>query len=198
MCNHTWARLKFSPRVYCYDKSRTISVVLRKKVKNTKKFLIGGSDMVKSVRKSTKLPPTPPNYLSDLGSEMWKEIVPFLNKNREIKKADEYLVARYCVAYDTFRTAYELVKKDGQQKEKYKTTLSPVDGSIVARDFTGYAKNPAVQNMKDAINQLNTMGKELGLSPKSRNDLINLKKPEKKENKKDVSSEIQKFFGERK
>ena len=51
--------------------------------------------------------------------------------------------------------------------------------------------------MKEAINQLNVMGRELGLSPKSRNDLINLKKPEKKEKKKDVSSEIQKFFGER-
>ncbi len=153
--------------------------------------------MTKQARKTTKLPLTPPKYLSKLGAEMWNNVVPFLNKNKEIKKADEYLVARYCVAYDTFRNAYELLKKNGQQKEKYKTTLSPVDGSIVARDFTGYAKNPAVQSMKEAINQLNVMGRELGLSPKSRNDLINLKKPEKKEKKKDVSSEIQKFFGEK-
>lgn len=148
-------------------------------------------------RKNAKLPLNAPEYLGDYAVEMWKNIVPFLNKNKEIKAADEYLVARYCVAYDTYRNAYESVKEHGQQRPKYKTTLSPVDGSIVAKDFTGYAKNPAVQNMKDAINQLNSMGEKLGLSPKSRNDLINLKVPKKEKKRKTKSSaeQMKELFG---
>jgi len=50
-----------------------------------------------------------------------------------------------------------------------------VNGSVVAHDFTGYTKNPSVQIMSDSLSKMNSLGKELGLSPKSRNELINLK-----------------------
>lgn len=150
--------------------------------------------MPKHIRKSSKIALSPPDFLNDFGKEAWSKIVPFLNKNKEIKNVDEELVERYCVIYDTFRSAYEIIKKEGQQRAKYRTTLSPTDGSIVAKDFTGYSKNPAVQNMKEATNQLNIIGNELGLSPKSRNELINFKKPEKKEAKTTTSEEIKKFF----
>lgn len=145
-------------------------------------------------KKKAKLSKTPPDYLGRYGKNLWRKLVPFLNENTEIIEADKYLFARYCSAYDIYREAYKSVQKDGQQKKKYKTTLSPVDGSIVARDFTGYAKNPAVQNMKDAMIQLNNIGKELGLSPKSRNELINLKKPKKEEKKEPVGQMMKNFF----
>lgn len=139
--------------------------------------------MPKTKAKTTKLSTKSPEYLGKYAKQMWRAIVPVLNKNKEINAADEYLVARYCVAYDTLRNAYESVKEEGQLRPKFKTTLNPVNGEVVARDFTGYAKNPAVQNMKDAINQLNSMGDKLGLSPKSRNELVNLKKPDQKKKK---------------
>lgn len=141
-----------------------------------------------------KLPKTAPKYLGKFGKSMWRYLVPFLNKNSKIIKADQYLVAQYCSAYDMYRTAYDLVQEKGIQRAKYKTTLSPVDGSIVARDFTGYAKNPAVQTMSDALTKLNTMGKELGLSPKARNALLNMKEPEKKKEKDSPTEALKKFF----
>lgn len=140
-----------------------------------------------------KLPLKPPKYLGKYGAEIWKYIVPYLNKNKQVIKVDQYLTAQYCGAYDVYRNAYESVKKDGIQSKKFKTTLNPVNGKVVAHDFTGYAKNPSVQAMSDALNKMNTIGKELGLSPKSRNELINLKQPEKKK-KKDVTAEMKKFF----
>lgn len=140
-----------------------------------------------------KLPLKAPNYLGDYGEEMWQHLIPYFNKEKNLIRADQFLIAQYCSAYDVFRTAYESVKVEGLQSKKYKTALNPVDGTVVARDFTGYAKNPAVQMMSDSLNKMNTIGKELGLSPKSRNDLINLKKPQKKE-KKDIAKEMNKFF----
>lgn len=140
-----------------------------------------------------KLPLNPPKYLGDYGKQIWQYIIPFLNKNKKVIRADQYLAAQYCSAYDVYRQAYENVKKEGIQSKKFKTTLNPVNGDVVAHDFTGYAKNPSVQAMSDALNKMNTIGKELGLSPKSRNELINLKEPKKKK-KENVSAEMKKFF----
>lgn len=146
--------------------------------------------------KQPNLSEDPPKYLGRIGKTLWRKLVPYLNENKNIIKADQYLLAQYCSAYDMYRTAYENVQEHGIQKPKYKTTLSPVDGTIVAKDFTGYAKNPAVQTMSDSLAKLNSIGKELGLSPKARHDLINLKEPEKKEEKKKASAEdqLKKFF----
>lgn len=146
--------------------------------------------------KQPNLSEDPPKYLGRIGRTLWRKLVPYLNENKNIIRADQYLLAQYCSAYDMYRTAYENVQEHGIQKPKYKTTLSPVDGTIVAKDFTGYAKNPAVQTMSDSLAKLNSIGKELGLSPKARNDLINLKEPEKKEEKKKTSTEdqLKKFF----
>lgn len=146
--------------------------------------------------KQPNLSEDPPKYLGRIGRTLWRKLVPYLNENKNIIRADQYLLAQYCSAYDMYRTAYENVQEHGIQKPKYKTTLSPVDGTIVAKDFTGYAKNPAVQTMSDSLAKLNSIGKELGLSPKARNDLINLKEPEKKEEQKKTSTEdqLKKFF----
>lgn len=137
---------------------------------------------------------TPPKYLGDIGKRLWRKLVPYLNENKNIIKADQYLLAQYCSAYDMYRTAYENVQEHGIQRPKYKTTLNPVNGEIVAHDFTGYAKNPAVQTMSDSLAKLNSIGKELGLSPKARHDLINLKEPEKKKKEVNTADELKKFF----
>lgn len=146
--------------------------------------------------KQSNLSEDPPKYLGRIGRTLWRKLVPYLNENKNIIRADQYLLAQYCSAYDMYRTAYENVQEHGIQRPKYKTTLSPVDGKIVAKDFTGYAKNPAVQTMSDSLAKLNSIGKELGLSPKARHDLINLKEPEKKEEQKKTSTEdqLKKFF----
>lgn len=159
-----------------------------------KTFLIGGVFTSKNDLTRAKLPKKPPEYLGDYGKEMWQYLIPYFNQNKSIIKADQFLIAQYCSAYDVFREAYRSVKKDGLQQKKFKTALNPLDGTIVARDFTGYAKNPSVQMMSDALNKINMIGKELGLSPKSRNELINLKTPEEDNNKHSTADQLREFF----
>lgn len=74
----------------------------------------------------------------------------------------------------------------------YKTTVSPVTGKVVAKDFAGFRKNPAVQTMSDALNKLNSIGKELGLSPRARSEMLELNAPEEK--KKSVAESMKEFF----
>lgn len=140
-----------------------------------------------------KLPKKAPEYLGSIGKAMWRYLAPYLNENGKTIRADQYLVAQYCSAYEVYRKANKIILKDGIQRPKYKTLLSPVDGSVVAKDFTGYAKNPAVQTMANALSQLNSMGKELGLSPVSRKKLSEIS-PEN-DDKKTAAESLKEFFG---
>lgn len=140
-----------------------------------------------------KLPKKAPEYLGSIGKAMWRYLAPFLNENGKTIRADQYLVAQYCSAYEVYRKANATILKEGIQRPKYKTLLSPVNGTVVAKDFTGYAKNPAVQTMTTALNQLNSIGKELGLSPASRKKLSEIH-PEDDDSKSAVTS-LKEFFG---
>ena len=63
---------------------------------------------------------------------------------------------------------------------------------MVSKDFQGYKKNPAYQMMSDALGRMNTIGKELGLSPKARNQLMDLKNIDN--NDKSIGQSLKKFF----
>lgn len=139
------------------------------------------------------LPKKAPEYLGSLGKAMWRYLAPFLNESRKIIRADQYLVAQYCSTYEIYRKAYADVQKHGIQQAIYKTSLSPVDGKVVSKDFQGYKKNPAYNIMSDSLSKMNQMGKELGLSPKARSQLMELKTPNDK-NKKSVTESMKEFF----
>ena len=62
-----------------------------------------------------------------------------------------------------------------------------------AKDFSGYAKNPAVVTMNNALSQLNTLGKQLGLSPTSRKKLAQLNIENTDEKKSSVQA-LKEFF----
>lgn len=145
--------------------------------------------------KQPKLPKKAPEYLGSIGKAMWRYLAPYFNETKKTIRADQYLVAQYCSTYEVYRKSYEIVLKDGIQRPKYKTLLSPVTGKVVAKDFAGYAKNPAVQTMSNALSQLNSLGKELGLSPVSRNKLAKLDFSEEKEGKKSAVESLKEFFG---
>ena len=123
---------------------------------------------------------------------MWPKLTAYLNKSNKIIRADEYLIQQYCSAYDIYRQAYEDLQKNGIQQKVYKTSLSPVDGSVVSRDFQGFKKNPAYNMMSDSLGRLNTIGKQLGLSPQARNKLMELSGPDTE--KKSVAESMKEFF----
>ena len=67
-----------------------------------------------------------------------------------------------------YRNAYQDIQENGIQAKIF-TSLQDSSGKIV-----GFRKNPAVATMKDALSQLNSVGVQLGLSPKSRQELMQI------------------------
>ncbi|MDA5458949.1 Phage terminase, small subunit [Weissella confusa] len=101
-------------------------------------------------------------------------MVPVLNASNKIAPLDKNLVEMYASQYEIYRNAYEDIKENGQVTKVYKTVVNPVTGDVIANDMTGYKRNPSTQIYSDAIKQLKSLGSELGLSPASRAELMQL------------------------
>ena len=136
------------------------------------------------------LPPIPPHYLGTLAKVCWRKIVPFLESTGRVERIDVGLVEQYCANYEIYRNAYQDIQDNGIQAKIF-TSLQDSSGKIVGKDFVGFRKNPAVATMKDALNQLNSVGIQLGLSPKSRQELMQIASRKKKD---DTMSAMKKFF----
>ena len=141
---------------------------------------------------SRNVPNQAPKWLGEYGKRLYPKLATYLNKSHKILRADEYLIQQYCSAYDIYRKAYDELIKHGIQQAIYKTSLSPVDGSVVSKDFQGYKKNPAYNMMSDSLSKMNQIGKELGLSPKARNQLMDLKNTNS--NDKSIEQSVKEFF----
>ena len=137
-----------------------------------------------------RLPATPPHYLGTLASARWRKIVPFLEATGRVERIDIGLVEQYCANYEIYRNAYQDIQDNGIQAKIF-SSLQDSSGKIVGKDFVGFRKNPAVATMKDALNQLNSVGVQLGLSPKSRQELMQIASHKKKD---DTISAMKKFF----
>lgn len=140
-----------------------------------------------------KVPNQAPKWLGVYGKHLYPKLATYINKNDAILRADEYLLQQYCSAYDTYRVAYEDIQKHGIQQEIFRQHLSPIDGTVVSKDFLGYKKNPACQIMSDSLKQMSTIGKELGLSPRARSQMMDLNVPKKDE--KSAVTSLKEFFG---
>lgn len=153
----------------------------------------GGVKLTKVDLTASKVPESSPKWLGKYGKVLYPKLAAYLNNNSKIIRADQYLTQEYCSAYDIYRTAYADLQKHGIQQAVYKTSLSPLDGSVVSKDFQGYRKNPAYQMMSDSLSKMNQIGKELVLSPRARSQMMELSSPSD-ENKESVTDQMKEFF----
>ena len=121
-----------------------------------------------------RLPSDPPNYLGTVAREVWRKIIPFLENTNKIQRIDTFLVETYCTNYEIYKLAYEDIKENGIQQEIRKPIQSPGSGEILGEQSMGFKKNPAVATMKDAVDTLNRIGVQLGLTPKGRQELMEI------------------------
>ena len=121
-----------------------------------------------------RLPSDPPNYLGTVAREVWRKIIPFLENTNKIQRIDTFLVETYCTNYEIYKLAYEDIKENGIQQEIRKPIQSPGSGEILGEQSMGFKKNPAVATMKDAVDTLNRIGVQLGLTPKGRKELMEI------------------------
>ncbi|WP_327437188.1 phage terminase small subunit P27 family [Pediococcus acidilactici] len=122
-------------------------------------------------RLKTRMVGVYPN-LGTIAKATWRKIVPFLEGEGKVQRIDANLVEIYCTQYELYRNSYDHVKKHGEATAVYKS-LQNSSGEIIGKDFVAWKKNPMVQT-NDAA---------LGLSPKSRSDLMQLIQPKQKDKK---------------
>ncbi|MDD9139148.1 phage terminase small subunit P27 family [Fructobacillus sp. CRL 2054] len=113
----------------------------------------------------------PPDYFGRLAGNAWRKVVDFLNDNKEIVRVDSGLVEMYCTQYEMYRNAYQHIQENGEVQPIYESVQNAA-GEILEKDFKGYKRNPMTQIYSDSIKNLNNIGRELGLSPKSRKELF--------------------------
>ena len=121
-----------------------------------------------------RLPSDPPNHLGTVARETWRKIVPFLESTQKVQRIDTFLVETYCTNYEIYKLAYENVKENGIQQEMKKPIQAQGSGEILGEQSLGFRKNPAVATMKDAVDTLNKIGIQLGLTPKGRQELLEI------------------------
>lgn len=121
-----------------------------------------------------RLPTDPPNHLGTVAREVWRKIVPFLESTQKVQRIDTFLVETYCTNYEIYKMAYEDIKQNGIQQEMKKPIQAQGSGEILGEQFLGFKKNPAVATMKDSVDTLNKIGVQLGLTPKGRQELMEI------------------------
>lgn len=121
-----------------------------------------------------RLPSDPPNHLGTVAREVWRKIVPFLESTNKVQRIDTFLVETYCTNYEIYKIAYEDIKQNGIQQEITKPIQAQGSGEILGEQSLGFRKNPAVATMKDAVDTLNKIGIQLGLTPKGRQELLEI------------------------
>lgn len=137
---------------------------------------------------------TPPKYLGTEAKAVWRKIVPFLEDEGKVKRIDANLVEIYCTQYELYRDSYEHIRKHGEATAIYKS-LQNSSGEIIGKDFVAWKKNPMVQINDSAAKAMIKVGAELGLSPKSRSDLMQLIQPKEK-GKKTLAEKLKEGAGD--
>ena len=99
----------------------------------------------------------PPEWLTERAAMMWRMLIPELLREHVVALTDLHNVEAFCTAYDNWRSAQEVVVKDG-------VVVSSAQGSPI--------KNPAFTVANETMRQMVTFGSLLGLDPSSRTRLI--------------------------
>lgn len=88
--------------------------------------------------------------------------------------------------------AYEDIKENGIQQEITKPIQAQGSGEILGKQSLGFKKNPAVATMKDAVDTLNRIGVQLGLTPKGRQELMEI--AGEKSDEDSIKDKMKEFF----
>lgn len=113
----------------------------------------------------------PPDYFGRQAGVTWRQIVDFLKDYPDVIRIDSNLVEMYCTQYELYRNAYKHIQENGEVQAIY-ASVQNAAGEVIGKDFKGYKRNPMTQIYNDAVKNLNSIGAELGLSPKSRRALF--------------------------
>lgn len=99
------------------------------------------------------IPDKAPNYIPAYGKKLWATVVPELKRLGLVKQLDQTTLEMMCSFYDTYRKAYQDVKKNGMTTPQGK-------------------KSPSFAAMVDSATQIKQCARELGLTYTSRGQML--------------------------
>lgn len=135
----------------------------------------------------------PPKYLGLIAKAMWRKLVPVLSKETNARSVDGSLVEQFCTQYEIYRNAYDHIKENGAVTPIYKPVQNSA-GEVLEHCFQGYKRNPMSIIYDAAIKNLTKIGSDLGLSPKSRAELMTILP--KKQDEKTAAEAMKEFLGD--
>lgn len=138
-----------------------------------------------------QLSASPPGHLGPIAAACWRQIVPYLISTGKVERIDTHVVERYCVAYETYRKCYDDVLQNGEKIEIVKDVQDNT-GKIIDKVVTRVQANPMERLKKDASSEMTELGQQLGLSPKSRQELNELADGDNKQES--TTEALKKFF----
>ncbi len=119
--------------------------------------------------------------------------MPFLETQSSVNRIDSGLVEMYCTQYEIYRNAYKHVRENGEVQAIYKP-VQDFEGTIIDKVFQGYKRNPMTNIYSDSLKNLAKIGSELGLSPKSRSELMDLSSSDNDDE--NSMSQMKEFFAD--
>ncbi|WP_288528269.1 phage terminase small subunit P27 family [uncultured Secundilactobacillus sp.] len=127
-------------------------------------------------KRNHQIPDEPPSYMTGTAKYLWRKLVPVLKTESNIQFQDKTLIEALCINYQLMRNAYADIMENGSVKAAYRTVTNPTNGKIVATDFVGYKRNPSTQIFDAATTKIKSIAKDLGMTPQSRAELLDLSK----------------------
>jgi P27 family predicted phage terminase small subunit len=99
----------------------------------------------------------PPTWMGSHARQEWDRLAPILVRMRVLTQIDRDALAVYCEAVAHYEQAVQLVDQS----------------AVLISGQRGLVKNPAMQVARDQAAIIRAFGRELGLTPSSRSEMVN-------------------------
>jgi P27 family predicted phage terminase small subunit len=110
--------------------------------------------------------PKPPDYLDGCGAQEWRRIAPELYRMGLLTLVDIPILALYCHAYSTWRTASEALAQAAERDPVFK-------GLVIKTNRGTPVQNPIWLAARQAANDMLRIAAEFGCTPAARSRINN-------------------------
>lgn len=136
-------------------------------------------ELKESLKKIPKIPEAPPRYMMKDAKELWRILVPKLNKVGLVTSLDQTNLELFCTSYAEYRDGIRAVKRYG---------------SVYMDDNGKLNKNPGVNIIDTASKTMRQLGVTLGIDFNSHSQSISVK-GDSKDDSIDLKSAMKMFGG---
>ncbi|USS85073.1 phage terminase small subunit P27 family [Fructilactobacillus myrtifloralis] len=142
-------------------------------------------------KNENELPIKPPKYLKGEAYNLFRRLRDPLTENKLLNNLDQSLLESFCMQYQIIRESYAVIAEFGPVKATTEVTIIDKGNSVkkIIKE-TDFDKNPAVTALGNATKEFRQIADQLGLSPKSREEILKSAKSDDEDGNKPKSNII--------